>query len=135
MNKKSINEIAYPTTNDIVKGIVGEYEISFVTKLDEALARRGVSQQQLSFATGIRQAAISEFVNGNKYSLNKVQLAAIMIVLRITDIREIFDIQFTEETTKQFEEISKDWITTGKYPSDWVQRYNDNLMKMQGLKE
>lgn len=75
-----------------------------------------MSQGDLHVLTGIRMATLNEIPNGKKLSVNMLHFATIMAALRITDIRELFNIEFADEVQKAWEEEMKDYEWKGFTP-------------------
>jgi DNA-binding Xre family transcriptional regulator len=63
-----------------------------------------LTQGDLHRLTGLRVATINELVNFKKKSLTVAHLVSIMIALRITDIRDLIEIEFDEEVQAYFKE-------------------------------
>ncbi|MED4128261.1 helix-turn-helix transcriptional regulator [Shouchella miscanthi] len=80
------------------------YEKKIVIKIHEILRQRDLSLSDLHRMTGIRIASLSELSNARKSTLNIIHIVVIMQALRITDVREIFDIQFNEEVIEEWNE-------------------------------
>ncbi len=93
-------------TNAIVIETLEKFPHKVHIKLGEILRDRGMTQGDLHRLTGLRVATINELVNFKKKSLTVAHLVAIMIALRITDIRELIEIEFDEEVVKYFENES-----------------------------
>lgn len=91
-------------TNEVTLDLIKKYPNKVVLRLDEILKERDLSQGDLHRMTGIRVATLNEFVNAKKQSINVLHLVAIMSALRISDVREIFDIQFDEEVKEAWKE-------------------------------
>lgn len=119
--------IAHETLNKIVINLLESSNVKYVVKLDDALAKRKVTQSWLATTTGLREAAISDLVKGNKTSLNKLHIIAIMNVLRITDITELIDIEFEPSAVEQYKEESDRWINEGIIPLEIQKLHEDNL--------
>lgn len=90
--------------SEVVMDMIEKYPNKVELKLGEILKERELSQGDLHRMTGIRVATINEIVNAKKYSVNIVHLVCIMCALRITDIREIFDITFDDEVKEEWKE-------------------------------
>lgn len=101
-------------------------EIRFISRVDEALEKRGLSQNKLAKLCGLRANTISEVINGTRSALTKSHIAAIMIALRITDIREIIDIEFAPETIERFDKEKKNWIENDVIPQELATLYAEN---------
>lgn len=130
MKRVKVEKVRQNKLSDTVTNILNSVsDIRVTSRLDDALAERGLSQSKLSMMTGIRQASISALATGENSSMNKLHLVAVMIALRITDIREIFDIQFDEATTKKFKEQAKDWVSTKSVPLEVVELSAQTMKK------
>ncbi|MEY8748905.1 helix-turn-helix domain-containing protein [Alkalicoccobacillus gibsonii] len=92
---------------EIVIHNLERYEQTVHIKLFEVLKQRGLTLSDLHRLTGIRNASLSELANGRKFSLNIVHIVVIMQALRITDIRELFDVEFSPETVEKWNEEMK----------------------------
>lgn len=68
----------------------------FTNKTKQVLERKGVSQKELSQATGIREATISEFVNGRRGAMNVQHLLRIMESLNMDDVTEFIEVKRIE---------------------------------------
>ncbi len=91
-------------TNSIVIEALNKFPHKINIKLGEILRDRGLTQGDLHRLTGLRVATINELVNFKKKSLTVAHLVSIMIALRITDIRDLFEIEFDEEVEAYFKE-------------------------------
>ncbi|MCY8048484.1 helix-turn-helix transcriptional regulator [Bacillus haynesii] len=100
-------------TRQVTLDLIEKYPQKVVIKLDEVLKERGLSQGDLHRLSGVRVASINDMVNAKKQSINVLHLVAIMCALRITDIRELFDIEFDEEVKQAWEEEMKDYEGRG----------------------
>lgn len=67
--------------------------LTFTNKTKSVLESKGVTQKELSRLTGIREATISEFVNGRRGALNIQHLIKIMKVLNMDDITEFIEVK------------------------------------------
>lgn len=127
MKRVNPENIAHETLNKIVIDLLENTNVKYVVKLDDALAKRGVTQQWLSVTTGLREAAISEINKGNKTSINKLHIIAIMTVLRIWDITELIEIEYDESVIETFKQESEKWISEGIIPQEIQKLHDDNL--------
>lgn len=127
MKRVNPESIAHETLNKIVIDLLEKSNVKYIVKLDDALAKRKVTQSWLAITTGLREAAISDLVKGNKTSLNKLHIIAIMNVLRITDITELIDIEFEPSAKTQYKEESDRWINEGIVPLEIQKLHEDNL--------
>ena len=117
MSKTSIKQILHKNTSDTIIDILNSVKgITIESNLGKVMEERGISQKNLALLTGLRQATISDLINGKNIQINKAHIIALMIVLRITDITEIFNIKFTQELTTQFEQESKTWKESKTVP-------------------
>ncbi|NQD65901.1 helix-turn-helix transcriptional regulator [Bacillus haikouensis] len=91
-------------TNSIVIESLDKFPHKIHIKLGEILRERGLTQGDLHRLTGLRVATINELVNFKKKSLTVAHLVSIMIALRITDIRDLIEIDFDEEVQAYFKE-------------------------------
>jgi DNA-binding Xre family transcriptional regulator len=89
---------------EITHDLINKYPSKVRLKLDEIMNERGIALGDLYRLTGIRIATLSEIKNGRKNSINIVHIVAIMVALRISDIRELFDVDFDEEVKKEWKE-------------------------------
>ena len=135
MKKVELEELRHGSTKDMVTSVFEGLNIKFVVKLDEALEKRGLNQTQLALLLGLRPGTVSDFIRGNKSALNKVHLAAIMTVLRITDIKEIIDIEFDLPTITRFQEESTEWIEHDIIPQDVLGIFDKNIKAQFSLKK
>ncbi|MDT0150028.1 helix-turn-helix transcriptional regulator [Priestia aryabhattai] len=92
------------TNSEVILDMVHKYPQKVRIKLSEVLDQRGLTQGDLHLMTGIRAATLSEIANGKKQSFYFVHLVAIMCALRITDIREIIDVEFEEDVKEAWKE-------------------------------
>ncbi|MCA1056133.1 helix-turn-helix transcriptional regulator [Rossellomorea aquimaris] len=91
-------------TNAIVIESLDKFPHKIHIKLGDILRDRGLTQGDLHRLTGLRVATINELVNFKKKSLTVAHLVSIMIALRITDIRELIEVEFDEEVQAYFKE-------------------------------
>ncbi|WP_299741344.1 helix-turn-helix transcriptional regulator [Rossellomorea sp. y25] len=91
-------------TNTIVIEALNKFPHKIHIKLGEILRERGLTQGDLHRLTGLRVATINELVNFKKKSLTVAHLVSIMIALRITDIRDLIEIEFDQEVRDYFNE-------------------------------
>ncbi|PFA68445.1 XRE family transcriptional regulator [Bacillus sp. AFS015802] len=91
-------------TNTIVIEALNKFPHKIHIKLGEILRERGLTQGDLHRLTGLRVATINELVNFKKKSLTVAHLVSIMIALRITDIRDLIEIEFDQEVQDYFTE-------------------------------
>lgn len=118
----------HQSTNKAVINTAEELSEAFmVSKLDDCLKMRGLSQKDFSLMTGIRIGTVSDMVNGKGVSFNKVRIMATMSALRITDISDLFDIYIPEETKAKFDREREEWLATRSMPESVYSMYSDNL--------
>jgi DNA-binding Xre family transcriptional regulator len=89
-------------TNTIVIEALNKFPHKIHIKLGEILRERGLTQGDLHRLTGLRVATINELVNFKKKSLTVAHLVSIMIALRITDIRDLIEVEFDQEVQDYF---------------------------------
>lgn len=66
MKKVPMNKIMNENSSDLLYSILESVpELRFVTKLDDALKARGLTQGKLATLTGLRPTTISEIVNSS----------------------------------------------------------------------
>lgn len=118
MKRVSPESIVHERSSKFVTDVIKDVNVRYVVKLDDVLDKRGVTQQWLAIATGLREAAISDLIKGTKTSLNKLHLMTIMNVLRISDIKELVDIEFEPAIVKQFKVESERWVNEGIIPQE-----------------
>ncbi|PFW43830.1 XRE family transcriptional regulator [Priestia megaterium] len=92
------------TNSEVILDVVHKYPQKVKIKLTEVLESRGLTQGDLHYMTGIRLATLSEIANGKKQSFYFIHLVAIMCALRITDMREIIDVEFDKEVVEAWKE-------------------------------
>jgi len=128
MNKNKLGALAHKNTGDAVLDLISNTKgIDIEYNLNNAMAKRGLTQRTLSLLTGIRQATISDMCNGAGVQINKAHLLALMITLRITDITEIINIKFTKELEEQFKIESKEWEETQQVPETVMRQALSNI--------
>lgn len=98
--------------------------------MDEALEARGLTQTKLASITGLRPATISELVNGERSAITKAHFLTLMIALRITDITELLDIEFDEETTSKFKKEAQQWKEEKSIPLSIKELYINTAHKL-----
>jgi len=60
-------------------------------RLKEVLAAKGMTQKDLSEATGLRPTTISEMARNNRTTINKEHLESVMKALDVKEISEIIE--------------------------------------------
>ena len=85
-------------------------------KLSDRLQERGLTTRKVAEMTGLRLATISDLCTGHKGSINLQHLLFLMIYLRITDIRDIIDIELPTDWTADYEKDRTAWIQEGEVP-------------------
>ena len=127
LRRPNIDSIRHSSINDTILNIINSVDgITITSRLDDALAERGLSQKDLAEITGLRQASISELIKGDKTSLNKLHIIVVMIALRITDMSEILSIEFDEKTKQKFDREAAEWIETKSMPLEVIELVNNN---------
>ncbi|MFC4103625.1 helix-turn-helix domain-containing protein [Paenibacillus xanthanilyticus] len=71
-------------------------KVRVVTKVDQLLVAKNMTQIKLAELTELRPSTISEIVRGTRSVINKDHIAKIAEVLGIEDISEIIELQITE---------------------------------------
>lgn len=128
-------ENSHSLINDVVLDTAKELSsATFIFKLDDLLKSRGLTQKDLASMTGIRVGTISEWVNGKGLSINKVQLVAIMVALRVTSINDIIEIRLPVEIHAQYKEEAELWQDTKHMPDTIRALFASNVLKTAGLK-
>ena len=121
-------------TNDIVSHTASYLsEATINIKLDDELKKRGLNQKELARMTGIRIGTISDFVNGKGTTFNKVQIVAIMVALRITELSDLIEIQLPYDLVEQYDKESDNWKATKEMPNSVHEMYKENVLKEAGL--
>lgn len=129
MNRVNMDKMLHEHTGDILKNTLESVpEIRFISRVDEAMQKRGLTQNKLATICGLRPTTISEITKGSRSALTKSHIAAIMIGLRITDIREILDIEFSPETVVKFNQERKEWINDDVIPEEITKLYTENAL-------
>lgn len=72
-----------------------KYQIK--VKIKDLSEKYGKSLRKLAEESGIRHATLSELSNGKRKNINFGHIERIAKALNITDIREIIDLEITEE--------------------------------------
>jgi DNA-binding Xre family transcriptional regulator len=124
----SPSEVSHASINDQVWNVIKTVpDVNLAFRLEDALSKRNISQKQLSQITGIRIASINELVSGKKSSVNFLHIIAIMIALRITDIRELIDVELDSEVKDRFNYETYGWIMDHKVPEEVNKLYKSNF--------
>jgi transcriptional regulator with XRE-family HTH domain len=116
------------SSSELAWDLIQKYPNVVEIRLGEILKQRGLTQGDLHRLTGIRVATINEICNAKKYSMNIFHLVAIMCALRITDVREILSVKFTDEVVKAWEEEMENY--DGGLTNKQREEFNENLKKM-----
>ena len=69
----------------------------FRLKIKQLLEDRNMTQRDLADMTGLREAAISEMINGTRTVINKSHIAKIMDALDLTDLNDILELKIEIE--------------------------------------
>ncbi|MFL1674822.1 helix-turn-helix domain-containing protein [Paenibacillus dendritiformis] len=93
-SKTNIREILARRKAD---GLMEEDPLVVVLKIGDAIKNRGLTQKDLAEMTGIRPAAISQMCRGFVDRLTLDHLQRIASALKITDIRELIDLELLGE--------------------------------------
>lgn len=134
MPVKELLKSGHSLMNEVVMdtaGMIGE--ANFVIKIDELLKERGITQKDLAQMTGMRVGTVSELVNGKGISLNKVQLLAIMVALRVTNLSDIYEVRLPDAQDEQYRVERKEWKEDREMPISVKEMYRENVLKSTGL--
>ncbi|MGE6504394.1 helix-turn-helix domain-containing protein [Bacillus wiedmannii] len=115
-------------TNSVVTGLLEKTPHRVVNRLGELLKERGMSQGDLSRLTGIRVATINEIANIKKTNVNMLHIVPIMIALRITDMTEIFYVEFPNEVKERFAKDMEDY--EGGLTEKMIKEVEENSKEM-----
>lgn len=131
MRRIRYEDVVHGAMNEsIIEVLTSVPSIRFVSKLDDSLEARGLTQTKLSAITGLRPATISELISGNRSAITKAHFLTVMIALRITDIRELIDIEFDTEVTNQFNREAEEWKKDKTIPLTIKELFMKNANKM-----
>lgn len=138
LHKNSVSsmlENSHKLMNEIVVGTASRLkEAHVVCRLDELLKEKGVTQKQLSSMTGMRAGTISQWVNAKSgHTINLVQLMAIMVALRVTDITEIITIRLPKELEEKYKQQSAEWSSDKEMPIEVKEMFRENVLKAANL--
>jgi predicted XRE-type DNA-binding protein len=99
MVKVNIQNLLFTQVGNNVKNLLDNANIIYVTsKLNDILKERNLNYHQLAELTGVRSNTISDIANLRKTKIAPAHVAAIMLALKLTDIRDIIDIQIEKDT-------------------------------------
>ena len=127
--KKLVKDMLHQETNGALIDFldaIGDVKINL--KLDEALADRGLSQKQFSELTGIRRATISELCNLKRVQINIGQLVIIMLLLQITNINDLLEVEIPTDKIPLLDEYRKDWLENKQVPTPLYGLIFNNLI-------
>lgn len=131
---KDLLKHGHSLMNEVVMETAGHLgEAYFVIKIDDLLKERNITQKDLAQMTGMRVGTISELVNGKGISLNKVQMFAVMVALRVTSMSDIYEIRLEPKQQELFEDESNEWISDKEMPMAIKEMYRENVLKASGL--
>lgn len=120
---RNLNEVMYEAINsNIAKDMDKLGTIEVVCLLDDRLKERGLTQKEFSRLTGLREATISNWINLKKLNINIGHLVIMMTALQITDITELFKIEFEKDLLDKMAINKAKWINTGDMPEEIRQR-------------
>lgn len=91
MVSRKASDIMNGKTNDRIKDYI-EDKATVVCKLDELIKYNEVSLRELSRTTGIRVDSINDIMYLRRSSVNYSHLAALMVALNVSDLRDILEI-------------------------------------------
>ena len=83
-------------TNETAVSLLEGSSIEIVCKLGELMNDRGLNQTELSRLTGIRQATINDIIHDRKHTMNKEHTMILMLVLKLTDINQLYEVRFND---------------------------------------
>jgi transcriptional regulator with XRE-family HTH domain len=131
MRRIRYEDVVHGAMNEsIIEVLTSVPSIRFISKLDDALQARGLTQTKLSAITGLRPATISELISGERSAITKAHFLTVMIALRITDIRELIDIEFDTEVTDQFNREAEEWKKDKTIPLSVKELFMKNSNKL-----
>ena len=131
MRRIRYEDVVHGAMNEsIIEVLTSVPSIRFISKLDDALEARGLTQTKLSAITGLRPATISELISGERSAITKAHFLTVMIALRITDIRELIDIEFDTEVTNQFNRETEEWKKDKTIPLTVKELFMKNANKL-----
>lgn len=120
MKRIKPNATTHTSMNDKLKCILNKcdhYGVRINFKLSDRLQERGLTVRKTAEMTGLRGATISDLCTGRKGSVNLQHILLLMIALRITDIRELIDIEFPENWVNDSKQDTYEWINKKEPPS------------------
>lgn len=124
------------TSSSVQNTLMSISDIEVHIHLDSIMKKRNLSQRDVAKITGLRVGTINSIINNKGATLNKVQLVALMIGLRITDLSEIIEIKFPKEVEAQFKEESDIWNLTKVIPASVQELVLQNtLLSLTAKKE
>ncbi|MBA9027629.1 helix-turn-helix domain-containing protein [Peribacillus huizhouensis] len=107
---------------------------NFVYKIDELLNERNITQKDLASMTGMRVGTISQLVNGKTgVSLNKTQLIALMVALRVTKLSDIVDLELPQDVLLKFQKQQAEWLLDKEMPIELKEMHRNNILKANNL--
>lgn len=104
------------TSLSVLNTLESADDVEFIIHLDEIMNRRGLSQRDVAKITGLRVGTVNSIINNKGISLNKTQLVALMVGLRITKLSELIEIKFSPDVEKQFQTEAFLWDFEGAVP-------------------
>ncbi|WP_446899002.1 helix-turn-helix domain-containing protein [Clostridium sp. LBM24168] len=126
MARKNIKNLYLSTTSDEVKkNIENGGDVLVTSNLDVLIAERGLDYQRLANISSIRNMTISDIASCRKSKISLDHIISIMVALRITDIRDIINIEFKPDVIKQFKEERDKWVKEGTVPQQVLRQLND----------
>lgn len=127
---KTANKNLSPILVHVASGLE---DIEYISKLEDILQSRGLTQKDLSELTGLPISAITDWVGGKSSTLNKVHILSLMNALKLTDVTELFEIRLPEDKVKQFKADSEYWNKHKKFPESVKELYMSNVKKRVDL--
>ncbi|KOO48963.1 helix-turn-helix domain-containing protein [Viridibacillus arvi] len=127
---ENVLEFSHSLMNEVVMNTARELnDAYFIIKVDDLLKERNLTQKDLANMTGMRIGTISEIINGKGISINKVQIMAIMVALRVTNLSDIKEIRLPEALTSTCLEESQDWTDSKTMPESVKEMYKENVLR------
>lgn len=117
MQFRSANDFKKVVAQDTQEIILSE-EVTFTWHLKKLVDERELKLAELASITGIQAHTLSRYANNNQAfnTVSLVHVFALMIALRITDMSELFTIEFPNNTVERFNEEAEEWKQTKVMP-------------------
>lgn len=88
-----IQNLFFAQAGDRMREKLSKNKVFVTSKLNDILKNKGMSYQDLSNISGVRRNTISEIANLKKTKVSPAHIAAIMVALNISDMRDIVNIE------------------------------------------